>query len=94
MKKRNLFLLLLLTTLFSCNVSNEDISLKIIHGEKIEAEEKTQFVKFINSDEGKKWLSNLKHRANTEIKDELIRRRTLVRISKIEVTASEWEKSK
>lgn len=93
MKKRNLFLWLLLTTLFSCNVSNEDISLKIIHGEKIEAEEKTQFVKFINSDEGKKWLSNLKHRVNTEIKDELKRRRALSNLSEIETTALEWKKS-
>lgn len=88
MKKLLLFMFL---CFYSCGISNEDIGMKIVKGEGIEAEEKIQFVKFINSNEGKKWMSNLKNRVNSEIKDGLQRRRALMNISKVERTALEWE---
>ena len=92
MKKFRLALLFLLSILlFSCGNSNEDIINKICKKEKITNEEKIQFSKFINSAEGKLYISNLKKRVEKEIFDTLKQKRALRNISNMEQKALEWK---
>jgi hypothetical protein len=87
-------LFLLVVLLFSCGSSNQDIIIKISKEEKITKEEKIQFSKFINSEEGKLYILNLKKRVEKEIFDTLKQKTALSKIAKLEQKALDWKQLK